>query len=103
MIPAPPPPEFPPRPAPPRVPGRPLPRRETCPARPSPRREAHRPQLAPRLTTQTSPPFRHATRDSAQQRHSLPELCTSAVAFRRLRLCVTLGTMLTLAPLTPQP
>ena len=29
--------------------------------------EAHRPQLAPRLTTQTSPPFRHATRDSAQQ------------------------------------
>jgi len=88
-------------PAPPRISA--PPRRETCPAPAltpprGPPPEAHRPQLAPRLTTQTSPPFRHATRDSAQQRHSLPELCTSAVAFRRLRLCVTLGTMLTSAP-----
>jgi hypothetical protein len=33
---------------------------------PAPHPEAPRPQLAPRLTTQTSPPFRHATRDSAQ-------------------------------------
>jgi len=57
-------------PAPPRISA--PPRRETCPAPAltpprGPPPEAHRPQLAPRLTTQTSPPFRHATRDSAQQ------------------------------------
>src|SRR5690242_11479305 len=75
MIPAPPrisaPPRVPPHESPPR--------RESCPRpRPSPPRvllptalapprglpRAHRPQLPPRLTTQTSPPFRHATRDS---------------------------------------
>jgi hypothetical protein len=57
-------PEFPPREPspPPRVPRRPSSRREACP-------EAHRPELVPRLTTRTSPPFRHATRDSAQPLH----------------------------------
>ena len=85
-------------PAPPRISAPPRPAARRALPRPSPRREAHRPQLAPRLTTQTSPPFRHATRDSAQQLHSPPELCTSAVAFRRLRLYVVLGTMFTSAP-----
>jgi hypothetical protein len=44
----------------------PAPPRISAPPRPapSPASEVHRPQLAPRLTTQTLPPFRHATRDS---------------------------------------
>jgi hypothetical protein len=55
----------------------------------------------PRLSTRT---LRHASspaRAAPSRPHadaSLPELCTLAVAYRRLHLCVTLGTMLTSAP-----
>ena len=56
----------------------------------------------PRLTTRTlrhaSSPARACAFPPAPADASLPELCTSAVACRRLHLCVTLGAMLTSAP-----
>jgi hypothetical protein len=61
MIPAPPRSSAPP-PASPGPRPRPFPRREASP-------EAYRPQLAPRLTTQTSPTLPYATRDSPQRPH----------------------------------
>jgi len=97
-------------------PPRPSPRRAACP-------EAHRPQLAPRLTTQASPPFRHATRDSAQPPHprSRPTsprpppvprpapACASSPSYPRLLSCTVDYTCVLgshhayLSPLTPQP
>ena len=93
-------------PAPPRISA--PPRRETCPAPAltpprGPPPEAHRPQLAPRLTTQTSPLFRHATRDSAQQTPLSARAMHVGCRVSSTRLCVTLGTMLTSAPSHHKP
>src|SRR6185312_16166314 len=62
------------------------------------RRRAFHPRLSARTLRHASSPARACAFPPAPADASFPELCTSAVAYPRLHLCVTLATMLTSAP-----